>query len=98
LLEYRQPWGDNDPNLDKNGWTFVRLKGTPEEIGFQNGYLLAPEIDDLLKVTSRSRDARRQERLAVLSRGGAHHDVAAHRARNIARSYKALPMAPMPRA
>jgi hypothetical protein len=35
----------------KNGWTFVHLQGTPHEIGFQNGYLLAPEIEDTLKVT-----------------------------------------------
>jgi len=35
----------------KNGWTFVHLEGTPHEIGFQNGYLLAPEIEDTLKVT-----------------------------------------------
>src|ERR1700690_2057940 len=34
-----------------NGWTFVHLQGTPHEIGFQNGYLLAPEIEDTLKVT-----------------------------------------------
>jgi hypothetical protein len=34
----------------KNGWTFVHLQGTPHEIGFQNGYLLAPEIEDMLKV------------------------------------------------
>src|SRR5579871_6809935 len=30
---------------EKNGWTYVHLQGTPREIGFQNGYLLAPEID-----------------------------------------------------
>jgi hypothetical protein len=35
---------------EKNGWTFVHLQGTPHEIGFQNGYLLAPEIADTLKV------------------------------------------------
>jgi len=35
---------------EKNGWTYVHLQGTPHEIGFQNGYLLAPEIDDYLKV------------------------------------------------
>jgi len=34
-----------------NGWTFVHLQGTPHEIGFQNGYLLTPEIEDTLKVT-----------------------------------------------
>jgi hypothetical protein len=33
-----------------NGWTFVHLQGTPSEIGFQHGYLLAPEIEDTLKV------------------------------------------------
>ena len=35
---------------EKNGWTYVHLQGTPHQIGFQNGYLLAPEIDDMLKV------------------------------------------------
>src|ERR1700733_3117496 len=35
----------------KNGWTFVHLEGTPHEVGFQNGYLLEPEIEDTLKVT-----------------------------------------------
>jgi hypothetical protein len=36
---------------ENHGWTFVHLQGTPHEIGFQNGYLLAPEIADTLKVT-----------------------------------------------
>ena len=36
---------------EKNGWTFVHLEGQAAEIGFQHGYLLSPEIDDLLKVT-----------------------------------------------
>jgi hypothetical protein len=35
---------------ENNGWTFVHLQGTPHEIGFQNGYLLAPEIEDALAV------------------------------------------------
>ena len=34
---------------EKNGWTFVHLQGTPHQIGFQNGYLLTPEIEDTLK-------------------------------------------------
>ena len=33
-----------------NGWTYVHLEGAPEEIGYQHGYLLAPEIQDLHKV------------------------------------------------
>ena len=35
---------------DLNGWIFVHLEGTPSEIGFQHGYLLAPEIEDAHKV------------------------------------------------
>ncbi|MGP0097967.1 MAG: C45 family autoproteolytic acyltransferase/hydolase [Terriglobales bacterium] len=52
----RQPNG-NDAELKgafrlpaKNGWTFVHLEGSPHQIGFQNGYLLEPEIEDTLKV------------------------------------------------
>ena len=41
---FRQP--------ERNGWTFVHLEGTPAEIGFQNGYLLAAEIEDMIKVTA----------------------------------------------
>jgi len=36
----------------KNGWTFVHLEGTPSQIGFQHGYLLAREILDAQKVTA----------------------------------------------
>jgi hypothetical protein len=35
---------------DKAGWIYVKLKGTPEQLGFQQGYWLAAEIDDLIKV------------------------------------------------
>jgi Phospholipase B len=33
-----------------NGWTYVHLEGTPREIGYQHGYLLANEIQDMQKV------------------------------------------------
>jgi hypothetical protein len=33
-----------------NGWTYVHLEGTPQEVGYQHGYLLAAEIEDLYKV------------------------------------------------
>src|SRR5713226_6046078 len=33
-----------------SGWTVVHLTGTPAQIGYQHGYLLAPEIADLQKV------------------------------------------------
>jgi hypothetical protein len=35
----------------KNGWITIRLEGSPSQIGYQHGYLLAPEIEDALKVT-----------------------------------------------
>jgi Phospholipase B len=44
-----------DPRLEKayrfqqGGWTYVHLEGSPSEIGFQHGYLLAPEIADALE-------------------------------------------------
>jgi hypothetical protein len=45
-----------DPRLKKssrraeqNGWIYVHLEGSPSEIGFQNGYLLADEIKTLQK-------------------------------------------------
>ncbi|MEW6511209.1 MAG: C45 family peptidase [Bacteroidota bacterium] len=34
-----------------NGWTLVHLEGTPGEIGYQHGYLLAEEIQDMKEVT-----------------------------------------------
>ena len=33
-----------------SGWTFVHLEGTPSEIGFQHGSLLAAEILDMKKL------------------------------------------------
>ncbi len=43
----------HDPRLDagfrrpqQDGWIFVHLEGDPATIGYQHGYLLAPEIED----------------------------------------------------
>jgi hypothetical protein len=42
----------SDPRVEKayrfqqGGWTYVHLEGSPSDIGFQHGYLLAPEIAD----------------------------------------------------
>jgi Phospholipase B len=47
--------GTSDARLEKGyrfqkgGWTYVHLEGSPAEIGFQHGYLLAPEIADALE-------------------------------------------------
>ena len=37
---------------EQNGWIFVHLEGTPAEIGFQHGYMLASEIEDVQKVVA----------------------------------------------
>jgi len=34
---------------DKNGWIYVHLAGHPSQVGFQHGWYLAAEIDDLLR-------------------------------------------------
>jgi len=56
-LVSREPQAD--PRLKKgtrsserNGWIPVHLEGTPTEIGYQHGYLLAPEIQDAFKAIS----------------------------------------------
>ena len=36
----------------KSGWIYVHLEGSPAQIGFQHGYLLAPEIRDSQRVVS----------------------------------------------
>ncbi|MDH4198628.1 MAG: phospholipase B family protein [Candidatus Aminicenantes bacterium] len=40
----------NSARQDVNGWVFVHLEGTPREVGFQHGWHLAVEIDDLLRM------------------------------------------------
>ena len=45
-----------DPRLqgsyrsESGGWIFVHLEGAPDRLGLQHGYLLAPEIEDLVRV------------------------------------------------
>lgn len=38
--------------IEKNGWIYVHLEGTPSAIGYQHGYFLAGEIADLRDVLS----------------------------------------------
>ena len=35
--------------FQQGGWTYVHLEGAPSDMGFQHGYLLAPEIADALE-------------------------------------------------
>jgi hypothetical protein len=36
--------------FQRGGWTYVHLEGSPADIGFQHGYLLAAEIQDAFEV------------------------------------------------
>ena len=35
--------------FDKNGWIYLHIEGEPYERGFQNGYLVAPELEEILR-------------------------------------------------
>jgi hypothetical protein len=35
--------------FDKNGWIYVHIEGEPYERGFQHGYLVASELDEILE-------------------------------------------------
>ncbi len=76
LLVLGGPWispgaargeGSPDARLQKayrfqqGGWTYVHLEGSPSEIGFQHGYLLATEIADAFEVT-KLMDTRQSQR------------------------------------
>jgi len=56
-LSFAAKVGPADPRLKnayrmppQNGWTYVHLEGSPAEIGFQHGFLLAKEIKDGFEV------------------------------------------------
>ncbi len=36
--------------FQRSGWVYVHLEGAPADIGYQHGYLLAPEIEDGFRV------------------------------------------------
>jgi hypothetical protein len=54
LLASREPATDSrlkhsSRHAEQNGWIWVHLEGSPSDIGYQHGYLLAPEIRDTLE-------------------------------------------------
>ena len=40
----------NASRENKNGWVYVHLQGSPSDIGYQHGYLLANEIDTTIQM------------------------------------------------
>ncbi len=51
-LHHPESQGGSQPGyrFERGGWTYVHLEGTPQEIGYQHGRLLAAEIADLIRV------------------------------------------------
>ena len=49
FCQQQNPKLSNASRTDKNGWIYVHLEGSPADIGYQHGYLLADEIDDLIR-------------------------------------------------
>src|SRR6201992_2923472 len=49
FCQQQNPRLANASRFDKNGWIYVHLEGSPRDIGYQHGYLLAGEIDDLIR-------------------------------------------------
>lgn len=51
----------NSSRAEQKGWTYVRLEGSPRELGYQHGWLLAREIEDALRLTrfAMTRDGKR---------------------------------------
>jgi len=43
---YIETTQDKGYRFNRGGWIYVHLEGSPHEIGYQHGYLLAPEIAD----------------------------------------------------
>ena len=52
---------DKAYRFEQNGWTYVHLEGSPADIGFQHGYLLATEIKDAFEAL-RLQDTHRTKR------------------------------------
>jgi hypothetical protein len=55
--------------FERGGWVYVHLEGSPREIGYQHGYLLATEILDAFQ-SVKLRDTH-ETRLGILPPGGA---------------------------
>jgi len=50
LSNEQKAWLAKANRFEKNGWVYLHIEGTPQERGFQYGYLLAAEIKEALIV------------------------------------------------
>jgi len=52
LTNEQNTWLSKANRHEKNGWIYLHIEGSPEERGFQHGYLLAKEINESIRVLS----------------------------------------------
>jgi hypothetical protein len=52
LTNEQKTWLSKANRHEKNGWIYLHIEGSPEERGFQHGYLLAKEIKESIRVLS----------------------------------------------
>jgi Phospholipase B len=52
LTNEQKTWLTKANRHEKNGWIYLHIEGSPEERGFQHGYLLAKEIKESIRVLS----------------------------------------------
>ncbi len=52
LTPHQKEWLAKAFKYEKSGWIYLHIEGTPEERGFQHGYLLANEIKDAIRTLS----------------------------------------------
>ncbi|MGD0037819.1 MAG: C45 family peptidase [Bacteroidota bacterium] len=52
LTQQQKSWLSKANRHEKNGWIYLHIEGTPEERGFQHGYLLAKEIKEAIRELS----------------------------------------------
>ena len=64
---------------ERNGWIPIHLEGTPAEIGFQHGYLLAPEIQDAVHAVSRLSSSTMRIKTGISTASCARGFLAAYR-------------------
>lgn len=50
LTSEQKTWLSKANRHEKNGWIYLHIEGTPDERGFQHGYLLAQEIQESIRV------------------------------------------------
>src|SRR5450759_2644016 len=52
LTNEQKTWLSKANRHEKNGWIYLHIEGTPEERGFQHGYLLSKEIKESIRILS----------------------------------------------